>query len=90
MHRKKRTHLQIVSDILEKCIKPQNKTSIMYQSNLSYTMMTSYLLELQQAKLLEVSFYSEKEYAITARGREYLEKYRALQKIVDLSAPDDF
>ena len=84
--RKHRTYLQIVTEVLDKCIKPQKKTSLMYSTNLSYKMVTDYLSELQEAELLEVSALSENKYFTTAKGREYLKRYRELQAIADLSA----
>ena len=84
--RKHRTHLQIVTEVLDKCIKPQKKTSLMYSTNLSYKMVTDYLSELQEAELLEVSALSENKYFTTAKGREYLKRYREVQAIADLPA----
>ena len=81
---KRRIHSQIVSDILNKCVNPQNKTNIMYGSNLSYKMLTEYLSELTDAGLLETSVFSEAKYFITTKGKEYLKKYRELQEIADL------
>ncbi len=80
---KKQINLQIVSEILDKCVKPQTKTSIVHDSVLSCQMLDDYLAELQEAELLEASTLSEAKYVTTAKGLIYLKKYRELQEIPD-------
>jgi len=83
--KKNRIHSQIVSEILDRCAEPQTKTSIMYRSNLSYNMLTNYLLELQNAGLIESTLSSKAKYVRSVKGQKYLKKYLELQEIADLS-----
>ena len=83
--KKHRMHMQIATEILDKCLRRQGKTGIMYSVALNHKMVNNYLSELQQAKLLEASHFPETKYVTTEKGREYLKKYRELQKIADLS-----
>jgi predicted transcriptional regulator len=81
---KKRNKLQIIHDILEVIkdksgtIKP---THILYKSNLSYQMMDEYLSELIGKEfIVEITLKRGKSYAITTKGRNYLEKYRMIKE----------
>ena len=80
---KKQINLQIVSEILDKCVRPQTKTSIAHDSVLSCQMLDDYLAELQEAELLEASTLSEAKYFNPFSVVTYLEKYRELQEIPD-------
>ncbi len=57
----------------------------MFGLMLSYKMLNNYLSELQHTELLQVLTFPETKYVTTAKGREYLKKYRELQNIADLS-----
>jgi hypothetical protein len=48
-------------------------------------MTVEFLVELQDVKLLEVISHSASKYGTTAKGREYLKKYRELQSIADFA-----
>ena len=54
----------------------------MHILHLSHDQITDYLLELEKAKLLDSILGSA--YVTTAKGQEYLEKYKELQEIVYL------
>jgi predicted transcriptional regulator len=83
--RRNRDHLHIISEILEQCQKPRNRTAIMRSLNLSYKMLISYLADLQEAKLLEAHSNATFTYVTTPKGKEYLRKFRELQNIADFS-----
>ena len=54
------------------------KTHIMYGANLSYKLVTRYLVEVLDAGLLE--FDGESFYNITCRGEEFLKLYGTYEK----------
>lgn len=70
---KYRDRLQIIADILSVIRDGAKKTRIMYQANLSYTLLTNYLNEVVAAGL--VSFGSEDCYILTRKGKEFLGMY---------------
>jgi predicted transcriptional regulator len=80
-HNSKRDRLQIFAEILELCRKPQVKTQVMHKANLSYTILQDCLMQLQKRKLLEVH-HSKTKYLTTEKGREFLQKWTALQQLI--------
>jgi len=76
---KKRTHLEVVHDILTVVkskhgnVKP---THILYKSNLSHQMMGAYLRELTDKYfIIEQKFERGRTYDITSKGSQFLEGY---------------
>jgi predicted transcriptional regulator len=85
--KKKRDRLQIVHDIL-KAVKDKNgrikPTHILYKSNLSHQMLDDYLGELiGKGFIIENNGKTGKTYSLTAKGFEYLNKYRIISDFVD-------
>ena len=76
-----RGHLQIFVEILAFCEKPQVKTRVMYQTNISYTMLQKCLPQLLGCELLEVH-HSAERYATTKKGHEFLSKWKELQELL--------
>lgn len=79
---KKRSRLEVIYDILRVIgakdgrIKP---THIMYKSNLSHQMMAEYLTDLcSKGFVVEKKLGAGKTYALTDKGRVYLDKYRVI------------
>lgn len=73
-----RTRLDIVADILHVASKgPRGakKTQIMYQANLSYKLLTKYLVEIKQAYLIRFE-HKGRCYVLTSKGKEFLERYK--------------
>ena len=76
----KRSRLEIIRDIL-KVIRDSNSsispTKILRVSNFSYQMFEEYLGELEAKGLVELKPYKGKRkiYALTEKGRMFLEKY---------------
>jgi len=73
-----RDSLQIIADILSITSKRVKKTQIMYQANLSYKLLCRYLSEVLDAGL--VSFQNGNFYEPTAKGKEFLKKYKEYSK----------
>jgi len=76
--RKNRDRVEIVADILEICRNDTRKTSIMYQANLSFELLTKYLRLLQQANLIKIGEDSSL-YSATEKGIEFLKQYYQLR-----------
>jgi predicted transcriptional regulator len=78
--------LHILSEILEQCKTPRTRTAIMKKINTNQKMLITYLEQLQEAKLLETHFNETSHCITTPKGKEYLQKFQELQKIVDFSS----
>jgi len=76
-----RGRLEIVADILSVAESGSSKTRIMYQANLSYRLLIRYLDMILKAGLVYLNDSSE--YVTTAKGRDFLEKFRKYSKRVD-------
>jgi predicted transcriptional regulator len=76
MYRRK---LDIIADMLLVAANGAKKTQIMYQANLSYSLLVKYLEEVCKAYLL--SFERKKQrYVLTSKGQQFLEEYREYMK----------
>jgi predicted transcriptional regulator len=74
-----RSKLDIIADILNVASRNPKKTQIMYQANLSFRVLQKYLVEVKDASL--VCFEDETQcYALTPKGREFLENYKQYSK----------
>jgi predicted transcriptional regulator len=76
-----RGHLQIFVEILNSCQKPQVKTRVMYQTNISYKMLQTCLPQLLGSELLQVH-HSVERYSTTKKGFEFLAKWKELQELL--------
>jgi predicted transcriptional regulator len=74
-----RDKLDIVASILEVASKNAKKTQIMYQANLSYTILQKYLSKILKAALIK---YDETQncYLLTVKGKNFLETYNEYRK----------
>lgn len=84
---RKRDRLEIIKDILDTVrnkrgnIKP---THIMYKANLSHKMLTEYMDELLEKKMVqEILIKDKKKYEITDKGLSYLKDYNMIRGFVD-------
>jgi len=77
----KRNGLEIMAEILNFCEKPQNKTKVMYKTNLSWRMLQKYISQLQSLGLLEVH-HSLTKYATTQKGLKFVEKWKELAELL--------
>lgn len=84
---KKRNKIDIINDILDSIqqkgeIKP---THLMYKSNLSHTLMKSYLEELIEKEFVKEIKREHKDhqhsyFVITERGLEFLQKFKKMKE----------
>lgn len=70
---KYRNRLQIIADILSVVRDGAKKTHIMYQANLSYTLLGRYLTDVLDADLVRVD--DGNNYRLTKRGHDFLERF---------------
>ena len=77
----KRTNLEITAEILNFCKKPQTKTHVMYNTNLSWQMTQKYLSQLQSRGLLEIH-HSVTKYATTQKGLRFVKKWKELLELL--------
>jgi len=75
---KYRDRLQIIADILSVVRDGAKKTHVMYQANLSFTLLKRYLTEVLEAGLVRCD--DEDCYRITGRGRSFLERFGKYSK----------
>lgn len=74
-----RNRLEIIADILRVAEHSAKKTEILYQANLSYTVLQRYLSEVAAASL--VSFESQSQsFMLTSKGQEFLDAYKKYSK----------
>ena len=74
-----RDHLTIVASILNVASHNAKKTQIMYQANLSYSVLQRYLLEVSSASLISFDGQSQ-SFVLTQKGREFLNAYKECAK----------
>jgi predicted transcriptional regulator len=70
---KYRDRLQIIADILFVVRGGAKKTHVMYQANLSFTLLKRYLAEVLEAGLVRCD--DEDGYRLTGRGRSFLDRF---------------
>ena len=78
---KYRGKLQIIADILSVVRDGAKKTHVMYQANLSFTLLKRYLAEVLEAGLVSVD--DEDLYRLTRRGRNFLDRFGEYSKRCD-------
>jgi predicted transcriptional regulator len=71
---KYRDRLQIIADILSVVRDGAKKTHVMYQANLSFTLLKRYLTEVLEAGLVRCDD-EEDGYRLTRRGRSFLDRF---------------
>ena len=76
----RRTNSEITAEILSLCIKPQNKTKIMYETNLSWATLQRYLSQLLVRGLLEIH-HSQIKYATTPKGLKFIDKWKEIVEL---------
>jgi predicted transcriptional regulator len=74
-----RTRLDIIADILRVASRNPKKTQIMYQANLSYTVLQRYLSEVMEASLVNFQI-DHQHYALTQKGQQFLDTYQKYSK----------
>lgn len=75
-----RGRLEIIADILQVVVTEAKKTRIMFQANLSYSVLQRYLTELTNATL--ISFEQERQcFLLTDKGRDFLNAFNQYSEI---------
>jgi len=84
MRRERRTHLDVIEDILELCVDtPRMKTSIMYRANLSHKQIEYYLSFCVKRGLLRNQIKGSRVvYATTQKGRKLLDMLNQVKNIL--------
>jgi predicted transcriptional regulator len=77
----KRNRFEIMAEILSFCKQPQNKTKVMYRTNLSWKMVQKYLSQLESLRLLKVH-HSLAKYVTTRKGLKFVEKWKELKELL--------
>ncbi len=79
---RKKTHLEIVAEILDFCRKPQYKSNIMAHSNLSWRIFKKYLSMLESNGFLQARDNPVK-YATTSKGRMFTRKWNEIVRLLE-------
>ena len=74
-----RDHLTIIASILNVASHSAKKTQIMYQANLSYSVLQRYLSEVSTASLVNFDSQSQ-SFVLTPKGRKFLNTYKEYAK----------
>jgi predicted transcriptional regulator len=74
-----RNRIEIIADILHVVSREAKKTQIMYQANLSYRLLSKYLMEVRKAYLINFE-RGKRCYVLTSKGMEFLERYKEYSK----------
>jgi predicted transcriptional regulator len=77
--RKKRSHLELIAEILDTARIGRTKTTIMCKAGMSYRQFKHYLEFLNQAGLLESN---EGVYQTTAKGVAFVKEYKTLVMVL--------
>lgn len=77
----RRTHLEIIAEILRFCRTPQLKTRVMYHSNLSWKLAEEYLSALESKGLLQIH-HSPIKYVTTQKGLGFVGKWSQLTALL--------
>ena len=85
---KNRSRIEIMGDLLSKCMGGLKRTHIMYKVNLSYKQLCEYLEVLEQAALIELDYDDEgqKIFRTTQKGFEFVDYYQRLNKLASIAA----
>ena len=80
----KRGWLEVVADILEAAnnIGGVNQTRIVYKANINFNRFKIYLEKLKKHDLLQEHSSGETFYKTTEKGRELLNLYRKIRKLI--------
>jgi predicted transcriptional regulator len=82
----KRSRFDIINDILNITEREKTKTSILYGANLSFKQMQEYLGLLVDLNFLRLNENDGRSgYKTTDRGFSFLEKYREIQILLNVS-----
>lgn len=80
---KKRGWVDIFIDVLESAITPENKTRLMYKSNLNFARFNAYFYDFLRKGLLEKTYVNEDKivYVTSERGKTLLASLKEAERI---------
>jgi len=80
---KRRSRLNIISEILDAAIEGAVKTRIMYQVSVNFVQFNEYVKFLLKAKLINVARHKKRTiYKTTGKGRLLLHKFKEAEKML--------
>lgn len=85
--RRKRSHIEVICDILNEALGGANKTRLMYNCNLNFIRFNRYLQELLHAGLIECVGSNPEGiilYKTSKRGRELLKVLRKASEFLSI------
>ena len=77
-----RTSLEVISDILKFCSEPRSPTKIMYETNLSYRSLKTYLAKLCSLGLLG---QNSRKYVTIEKGSQFVLALENLENMLESS-----
>ena len=82
-----RGRIEIMANILGLCVKPQVKTRIMYNTNITFKQFEIYATVLKSHDLL---IHETNRYTATEKGLQFINAFNRLQSTIeDLSTPNN-
>jgi predicted transcriptional regulator len=84
---RRRSHIEVICDILDEALGGANKTRLMYHCNLNFTRFNRYLQELLDGGLIEYSGSNSEGvvlYKTSSRGRELLKVLRRASEFLSI------
>ena len=79
---KRRSHIEIIAEILSLCMEGKAKTQVMYRATLSFKQLNDYLRLLLHANLLEEKIEGRTTLKTTEKGRSLLKAYKKLKHLL--------
>lgn len=85
----RRSRMEVEIDIMQAISDGAGRpTHIMYRSNLSWSVMQSFIRSMESQGLLVIrAAEGRKSYALTEKGQRVLETYHSVKKQLDIVAP---
>ena len=84
MVRKRRNNMQIIADILRIAKNGAKKTHIVYKANLNFKILHEYLMDLEDAGLINER--KSGEIKTTDKGIQYLKHFKGFNDFMDIMA----
>jgi len=75
----RRSHVDIVAEILQVARKGARKTRIVYRANLNFKLLNEYLDRLEKAGLIAKNLEEEGLITTTEKGKKYLQYYEGFK-----------
>jgi predicted transcriptional regulator len=79
----RRTHMDIIAEILQIAKRGARKTRIVYGANINFKLLNKYLNQLINAELITKN-YEDNVIKTTNKGEDYLKQYKDLKSFVSI------